>query len=84
MGHPGPQAGLNVFKIIEIRDFPNGTVVKTLPFNAGDMGLISGQGAKIPPALRLESQAKKTEYYCNNCTKYFKNGPHKKKKNLKK
>ena len=65
-----------LFKIIEIRDFPNGTVVKTLPFNAGDVGLIPGHGAKIPHASRLESQAIKQNHYCNNYNKYFKNGPH--------
>ena len=61
MGHPGPQAGLDLFKIIEIRDFPNGTVVKTLSLNAGDMGSIPGQGAKIPHALRLRKSSHKTE-----------------------
>ena len=28
-------------------DFPGGSVVKTLPFNAGDTGSIPGQEAKI-------------------------------------
>ena len=32
------------------RDFSGGPVVKTLPSIAGDMGLISGQRAKIPHA----------------------------------
>ena len=32
------------------RDFPGGSVVKTLPSNAGDTGLIPGQGSKIPRA----------------------------------
>ena len=31
-------------------DFPGGPVVKNLPCNAGDMGLISGRGTKIPSA----------------------------------
>ena len=31
-------------------DFPGGPVVKNLPCNAGDMGLISGRGTKIPNA----------------------------------
>ena len=31
-------------------DFPGGPVVKNLPYNAGDAGLIPGQGAKIPHA----------------------------------
>ena len=32
------------------RDFPVSSVVKTLPFNAGSVGSIPGQGAKIPCA----------------------------------
>ena len=30
--------------------FPGGTLVKNLPSNAGDAGLIPGQGTKIPHA----------------------------------
>ena len=30
------------------RDFPGGPVVKNLPSNAGDAGLIPGRGSKIP------------------------------------
>ena len=33
------------------RDFPGGPVVKNPPYNAGDMGLIPGQGTKIPYAV---------------------------------
>ena len=33
------------------RDFPGGPVVKNPPSNAGDVGLISGQGTKIPHAV---------------------------------
>ena len=33
-----------------MRDFPGGPVVKNLPSNAGDAGLISGRGTKIPHA----------------------------------
>ena len=32
-------------------DFPGSQLVKTLPSNAGSMGLIPGQGAKTPYAL---------------------------------
>ena len=32
------------------RDFPGGSVVKNLPCNAGDTGLIPGWGTKIPHA----------------------------------
>ena len=31
------------------KDFPAGQVVKNLPFNAGDVGLIPGQGNKESP-----------------------------------
>ena len=33
-----------------VRDFPGGPVVKNPPYNAGDVGLIPGQGTKIPHA----------------------------------
>ena len=32
------------------QDFPGGPMVKNLPYNAGDMGSIPGQGTKIPHA----------------------------------
>ena len=35
----------------EKEDFPGGLVVKNLPSNAGDEGLISGRGTKIPPVV---------------------------------
>ena len=35
------------------RDFPGGPMVKTLPSNAGDVGLIPGREAKIPYASLL-------------------------------
>ena len=35
----------------DARDFPGGPVVKNLPSNAGDAGLIPGQGTKIPQAV---------------------------------
>ena len=34
----------------KLRDFPGGPVVKNPPYNGGDMGLIPGQGTKIPHA----------------------------------
>ena len=34
-----------------VGDFPVGQVVKTLPSNAGDIGLLPGQGPKIPHAV---------------------------------
>ena len=36
--------------IIVLRNFPGGPVVKNLPSNAEDAGLIPGQGTKIPHA----------------------------------
>ena len=38
------------FKSKDHRTSPGGPVVKTLPYNAGGMGLIPGQEAKIPHA----------------------------------
>ena len=32
------------------QDFSGGSVLKNLPSNAGDVGLILGWGAEIPPA----------------------------------
>ena len=34
-----------------VRDFPGGPLVKNLPCNPGDMGLIPGLGMKIPHAV---------------------------------
>ena len=34
------------------QDFPGGPVVKNLPCNAGDGGLIPGRGSKIPHAAK--------------------------------
>ena len=47
-------------------DFPGGPVVRNLPANAGDMGLIPGLGAKIPHAERqLSPCAPTTEPTCS-------------------
>ena len=64
------------------RHFPGGPVVKTSPSNTGGAGSIPGWGAKIPHASRPKNQ--KQKQYCNKFNKDFKNGPHQKKKNLKK
>ena len=32
-------------------DFPGGPVVESLPCNAGDVGLILGQGTRVPHAV---------------------------------
>ena len=34
-----------------LKDFSGGLMVKTLPSNAGDVGLIPGQEIKIPHAM---------------------------------
>ena len=41
-------------------DFPGGRVVKNPPCNAGDVGLIPGQGTKIPHAVEQLSPFLKT------------------------
>ena len=38
-----------LLKIIRLRDFPGGAVVKNPPANAGDMGLIPGLGRSHMP-----------------------------------
>ena len=57
-------------------DFPGSPVVKTSPSNAGGVGSIPGQGAKIPHALWPKNQNIKQKQYCNKFNKDFKNGPH--------
>ena len=42
--------------------FPGGPVIKNLPSNAGDVGLIPGRGTKIPHAVgQLSPRAATTE-----------------------
>ena len=50
------------------RDFPCGPVVENLPFNAGDLGLIPGQGTKNPRAAmgHLGPRAATTESKCHS------------------
>ena len=56
-----------------IRDFPNGPIAGSLPCNAGDMGSIPGQGAKIlnteeqqnPHATTGETVHRKDPACCN-------------------
>ena len=48
--HGSYRASVGSVKITQetpIWEFPGGPVIKNLPFNAGDMGLIPGQGPKI-------------------------------------
>ena len=42
--------------IIAERDFPGGPLVKTSPSNAGGVGSIPGQGAKIPHASQPKTK----------------------------
>ena len=53
-------------------------MVKTLPSDAGDSGLISGWRAKVSHALWPENQNIKQQQYCKKFNKDFKNGPHSK------
>ena len=57
-------------------DLLGGPVVKTLPSNAGGVGLIPGRRAKIPHALWPKKskhwKKKKRKSYCNKFKKDFK------------
>ena len=57
---------------------------KTVPSNEGGAGSIPGPGARIPHALWPKNQNITQKQYCNKFNKDFKNGPHQKKKSLKK
>ena len=50
--------------------------------NAGDVGSIPGQGAKISHALRPKHQNIKQKQYCNKFNKDLKNGLHQNKKKI--
>ena len=56
----------------------------SLHFQCRGVGLIPGQGDKIPHASGPKNQNRKQKKYCNKFNKDFKNGPHKRKKKLKK
>ena len=62
-----------------LRDFPGSPVVKILPSNARDVGLIPGWGDKIPHVSPPKHQKIKQKQYCGEFNKVFKNGPHQKK-----
>ena len=47
-------------------------MVKTLPSNAGGVGLLPGWGAKIPHALWPKKQNIKQKQYCNKFSRDFK------------
>ena len=65
-------------------DFPYGPVVRTSPSSAEGADSIPDRGPKIPHALKSKNRNVKQKQYCNKVKKDFKNGPHKKKKTLKK
>ena len=47
------------YKLIENkswRDFPSSPEINTLPSNAGGMGLITGQGTKVPHAVQYSQK----------------------------
>ena len=48
-------------------DFPGGPVVKNLPCNAGDAGLSSGQGTKIPQTVEQVSHKHATARESLHC-----------------
>ena len=54
----------------KLRDFPGGLVVKNLPFNGGDVGLIPGRETKIPHALGRLRPCTATKTGCNQINKY--------------
>ena len=65
---------------MQYRDFPGGPVVNSPPYNAGDVGSIPGQGAKIPRVRAKKTKKNiKQKQYCNKLNKDFKNGPHQEK-----
>ena len=55
---------------------PGSPVVKTLPSNAGDVGSVSGWGAKTPHAMWPQNQIIKQKQYCNKFNKDLKKNPH--------
>ena len=66
----GPYYSFASFKVL-FRDFPGGPVVETLPSNAGVVGSVPGQGAKIPHASQPKSQNIQQKQYCKKFNKDF-------------
>ena len=57
---------VNVLKVY-YWDFPSGPLVNNLPYNAGEVGSMPGQGTKIPHASgQLSLRATTTELACLN------------------
>ena len=57
---------------MQAREFHGSLLVKTSLSNAGGVGSIPGQEAKIPHALQPKSQNIKQKQYCNKFNKDFK------------
>ena len=53
------------------RVVPGGPVVKTSPSNAGDVGSVPGQGAKMLHASGPKNQNMEQKQYCNKFNKDF-------------
>ena len=49
------------YRNMQNRNFSAGPVVKASPSKAGGVGLVPGQGANIPHALRPKNKKHKTE-----------------------
>ena len=64
---------MNVLFQVLFREFPDDSMVKTLPSNVGDASSIPGQETKIPHATWPKK--KKQKQYCNKFNKDFKNSP---------
>ena len=53
-----------LFTMNHFGDFPGGPVVNNLACNAGDVGLIPGQGTKIPHACGATKPVHRNEEFC--------------------
>ena len=61
--------------MVQLREFPDGSVVRTLHFHCGGPGSIPDQGTKIPQAVRhsrkgRNKQTKKTSIYLRRWQRY--------------
>lgn len=57
-------------------DFPDCSLVKTPPSNAGGEGSVPGLGTKIPYASQPKIQDIRQQQYCNKFNEDFKNDLH--------
>ena len=54
-----------------MRDFPGNPVIKALPFNAGDTGLIPGQETRFPHVSQSETKNRNGNNIATNSIKSF-------------